>query len=66
MTSCPDAIYGIHGLTDARGRCPYCGHKVEGAQPFGPDSQKRDQAARAQDPLSIDGPDEADYLDGWG
>ena len=55
---------GNHGRTDIQGRCLLCRHKVESALSFGPDSSKRAQARRAQDPLSIDGPDEADYLDG--
>jgi hypothetical protein len=56
---------GIHDTTDVQGRCLLCRHKIEKAMRFGPDSQARRQAARAQDPLSIDGPDEGDYLDGW-
>lgn len=62
---CPEALYGIHGTTDSRGRCPYCGYKVESARQFRPDETKRHQIRRAQDPLSIDPPDEADYWDGW-
>jgi hypothetical protein len=64
--ACPDALYGQHGLTDTRGRCPYCGHKVDSSAWFSPDATKRRKAARAQDPLSIDPPDEGDYWDGFG
>ncbi len=66
MDRCPESVYGIHGHTDTRGRCLLCGHRIESALSFGPDRTKRQQAEYAQDPLSVDGPDEADYLDGWG
>lgn len=65
MSACPESVTGIHDNTDVQGRCLLCRHKIEKAMAFGPDASKRRQAARAQDPLSIDGPDEADYLDGW-
>lgn len=28
LADCPEAAWGFHGLTDTRGRCPYCGRKV--------------------------------------
>lgn len=65
MIGCRESVNRLHGRTDVQGRCLLCGQKIEAAMPFGPDSRNRRQAARAQDPLSIDGPDEADYLDGW-
>jgi hypothetical protein len=65
MTRCKESVYGTHQMTDTRGCCLLCGEKIESAARFGPDSIKRRQAARAQDPLSVDGPDEADYLDGF-
>ena len=65
MSICPESVTGIHDNTDVQGRCLLCRQKIERAMAFGPDPSQRRQAARAQDPLSIDGPDEADYLDGW-
>lgn len=65
MSTCPESIMGAHGRTDVQGRCLLCRHKVESALPFAPDAAKRRQLARAQDPLSIDGPSEEDYLDGY-
>jgi hypothetical protein len=59
-------VTGQHDNTDVQGRCLLCRRKIESAMRFGPDPSKRRQAARAQDPLSIDGPDEGDYLDGYG
>jgi len=66
MSTCPESVHGIHDNTDVQGRCLLCRQKIESAMRFGPDAAKRAQTRRAQDPLSIDGPDEADYLDGWG
>jgi hypothetical protein len=66
MSACPESVYGVHDRTDVQGRCLLCRHKIESAMRFGPDSENRSQARRAQDPLSIDGPDESDYLDGYG
>ncbi len=65
MSGCPESFYGVHGRIDVRGCCLLCRHRIEAATPFGPDPSARHQSARAQDPLSIDGPDEGDYLDGW-
>lgn len=62
---CPESVDGIHARTDVQGRCLLCRYKVERAMTFGPDASRRAQLRRAQDPLSIDGPDEGDYLDGW-
>lgn len=62
---CTASVYGIHGRTDVQGRCLLCGSKIESALPFGPNPTARHQLATAQDPRSIDGPDESDYLDGW-
>jgi hypothetical protein len=42
-----------------------CHHKVTAARPFSPDPEARQQKRHAQDPLSIDGWDEEDYLDGY-
>ena len=65
MSPCPESVTGFHDNTDVQGRCLLCRRKIEGAMGFGPDASKRAQARRAQDPLSIDGPTEEDYLDGW-
>jgi hypothetical protein len=65
VSTCPESVTGIHDNTDVQGRCLLCRRKIGAAMPFGPDSSARRQAARAQDPRSIDGPDEGDYLDGW-
>jgi hypothetical protein len=61
---CPESVYGTHQHTDVQGRCLFCRQKIENAVEFSPDRTKRRQLARAQDPLSVDGPDESDYLDG--
>lgn len=60
---CPEAI-GPHQL-DANGKCCFCGAKVGRSSP----RYDRHQSAQStrystQDPRWIDGPDEADYLDG--
>lgn len=60
---CPQAI-GPHQV-DARGVCCFCSAKVASPSP----RYERHQSAYAtrystQDPRWIDGPDEADYLDG--
>lgn len=31
MSRCPNTVYGQHGPTDAKGKCPWCGRKVEAA-----------------------------------
>lgn len=64
MSNCPESVYGSHQGPDKQGKCLLCRHKIDRAMTFGPDSSKRSQTRRAQDPLSVDGPDEADYLDG--
>jgi hypothetical protein len=66
VSTCPESVYGVHDNTDKQGRCLLCRHKIDKAMPFTPDERNRSQARRAQDPLSIDGPDEGDYLDGYG
>jgi hypothetical protein len=66
VTACPESVYGIHSNTDVQGRCLLCRARIAPAMAFGPDKAKRAQASRAQDPLSVDGPDEGDYLDGFG
>lgn len=55
MSTCPEALYGMHGETGRDGRCPYCGRKV-GAKLRrpGPDYIQRQRLAREQDPRSID------------
>lgn len=65
VSVCPESVYGFHSHTDVQGRCLLCGTKIEAALSFGPNASKRAQASHAQDPASVDGPDEADYLDGW-
>ena len=65
MNVCRESVTGIHGRTDVQGRCLLCRRKVDDALAFAPDPSRRRQMAHAQNPLSIDGPDEADYLDGW-
>ena len=65
MSICPEAVFGDHG-DDGTGKCPWCGAFLYHKGRPGPDPTKRSQARRAQDPLSIDGPDEGDYLDGFG
>lgn len=65
MTECLESVYGIHQLSDKQGRCLLCHKKIDSAHWFNPDTSKRYQARKAQDPLSIDGPDEGDYLDGF-
>jgi hypothetical protein len=61
---CPETANGEHGRTDVQGRCLFCHLKIDSALEFSPDHTRRRQLARAQDPLSVDGPDESDYLDG--
>jgi hypothetical protein len=65
-SECPETANGVHGHVDTQGKCLFCRQKIDKAMSFGPDSAKRDTERRAQDPLSVDGPDEGDYLDGWG
>jgi rRNA maturation protein Nop10 len=65
MTFCAASVYGVHGVSNVRGHCLLCGEKIDRPARFGPDNRKRKQARRAQDPLSIDGPDEGDYWDGF-
>jgi hypothetical protein len=66
VTRCPEAAWGIHGTADIDGKCPYCKRKIDSVARFGPDPDKRRQNARAQDPRSVDGWNEEDYLDGRG
>lgn len=63
MSSCPEAIYGMHVTRPGEGKCIACGATVGRSAPAARVSKQYDEWEPHIDPLTLE---PCDYQEAWG